>query len=247
MKLPAPLSALSALLVVLAGHSASAQTDAAICSGVGDPADGLVLAQVAAREGGRATFVRNGDAAAPACPADTAACRQNTYVVDGNLLILGKSLRDFVCATYIDGRGFGFSGWLPKNAVATIAPQASIAREKWTGRWQAPEQTIAIRANPIADTLTLAGDATYGGRDPDRVRRGAVNVGEFEVTARIPGDAFAFTPSGGKAAPYDPKSDDCGIRLRLQGKYLIALDNQKCGGMNVTFSGVYRREAKPRR
>ena len=34
--------------------------------------------------------------------------------------------------------------------------------------------------------------------------------------------------------------------LRLQGEYLIAMDNQKCGGLNVTFSGVYRRDAKPR-
>ena len=243
MKLPAPLSA---LLVVLAGHTASAQTDAAICGGVGEPANGLVLARVAAREGGRATFVRNGDAAAPACPADTAACRQKTYVVDGDLLILGKRLRDFVCATYIGGKGFGHSGWLPANAVATIAPQASIAREKWIGRWQAPEQTITIRPGPAAETLTLAGQATYGGRDPERVKRGAVNIGEFEVTARIPGDALAFTPSGGKAVPYDPKSDDCGIRLRLQGEYLIAMDNQKCGGMNVTFSGIYRKASKQR-
>lgn len=240
------LASLSALLVVLAGFSASAQTDAAICGGVGDPADALVVAKVAAREGGRATFVRNGDAAAAACPADTAACRQKAYVVDGDLLIVGKSLRDFVCATYIGSKGFGHSGWLPKNAVATIAPQDSIAREKWIGRWQAPEQTIAIRPGTTAGTLVLSGEATYGARDPDRVQRGAVNVGEFEVTAHIPGDAFAFTPSDGKAVPYDPRSDDCGMRLRLQGEYLIAMDNQKCGGLNVTFSGVYRRDAKPR-
>jgi hypothetical protein len=243
MKILAPLSA---LLVVLAGVSASAQTDAAICGGVGEPADALVVAKVAAREGGRAIFLRNGDASAPACPADTAACRQKAYVVDGDLLIVGKSLRDFVCATYISGKGFGHSGWLPKNAVATIAPQHSIAREKWIGRWRAPEQTITVRPGPTTDTLAISGEATYGARDPDRVKRGAVNIGEFEVTAHIPGDAFAFTPSDGKAVRYDPKSDDCGMRLRLQGEYLIAMDNQKCGGLNVTFSGVYRRDAKPR-
>lgn len=241
------LASLSALLVVLAGHSASAQTDAAICGGIGDPADGLVVAKVVARDGGRATFLRNGDASAPACPADTAACRQKAYVVDGDLLIVGKRLRDFVCATYVSSKGFGHSGWLPGTAVATIPPQAPVAREKWIGRWQAPEQTIAIKPGPTADTLALAGEATYGARDPERVKRGAVNVGEFEVTARIPGDAFAFTPSDGKAAPYDPRSDDCGVRLRLQGDYLIAMDNQKCGGMNVTFSGIYRKETKQRR
>ncbi len=240
------LGPLSALLVVLSGYSASAQTDAAICGSIGEPTDGLVVAKVAAREGGRVTFVRNGDASAPACPADTAACQQKAYVVDGDLLIVGKSLKNFVCATYFNAKGFGRSGWLPKSAVTTIPPQASIGREKWIGNWQAQEQTIAIKPGPTAGTLSLSGEATYGARDPERVKRGAVNVGEFEATARIPGDAFAFTPSDGKAAPYDPKVDDCGVRLRLHGDYLIAMDNQKCGGMNVTFSGIYRKVSKQR-
>lgn len=240
------LAALPALLVALTGFSAIAQTSPAVCGGIGEPANGLVVAKVAAREGGRATFIRNSDASAPACPADTAACRQKAYVVDGDLLILGKSLRDFVCATYVGAKGFGQSGWLPKNAVATIAPQASIDREKWIGRWQAPEKTIAIQPGKAAGTLILSGEATYGTLDPERVKRGAINVGEFEVTARVPGDAFAFTPSDGKAMPYDPKADDCGVQLRLQGDYLIAMDNQKCGGMNVTFAGVYRKASKQR-
>lgn len=241
------LAPLSALLVVLAGFSASAQTDAAICGGIGEPTNGLVVAKVAAREGGRVTFIRNGDASARTCPADTAACQQKAYLVTGDLVIVGKSLRDFVCATFISAKGFGQSGWLPKNALSTIAPQASIGREKWIGNWQAPEKTITIEPGATAGTLAISGEATYGARDPERVKRGAVNVGEFEVTARIPGEAFAFTPSDGKATPYDPKADDCGVRLRLQGDYLIAMDNQKCGGMNVTFSGIYRKESKQRR
>jgi hypothetical protein len=35
--------------------------------------------------------------------------------------------------------------------------------------------------------------------------------------------------------------DDCRARLRLFGPYLAIEDNTGCGGMNVTFTGVYTR------
>ena len=38
--------------------------------------------------------------------------------------------------------------------------------------------------------------------------------------------------------------DICKMTLRLVGEYLIADDNGECGGMNVTFDGVYRRKKK---
>ena len=35
--------------------------------------------------------------------------------------------------------------------------------------------------------------------------------------------------------------DACTVTLRLLGPYLVASDNGGCGGMNVHFTGVYRR------
>ena len=34
---------------------------------------------------------------------------------------------------------------------------------------------------------------------------------------------------------------DCRIRLRLLPPFLLAEDNMNCGGMNVSFTTVYRR------
>ena len=34
---------------------------------------------------------------------------------------------------------------------------------------------------------------------------------------------------------------DCAVRLRQLGPYLFAVDNQNCGGANVSFTGLYRR------
>jgi hypothetical protein len=38
------------------------------------------------------------------------------------------------------------------------------------------------------------------------------------------------------------EEDMCGITLRLVGDFLVADDNGDCGGVNVTFDGVYRRK-----
>ena len=34
--------------------------------------------------------------------------------------------------------------------------------------------------------------------------------------------------------------------MQLLGDLLVVADNQECGGMNVSFSGVYRRAVAPR-
>jgi hypothetical protein len=38
----------------------------------------------------------------------------------------------------------------------------------------------------------------------------------------------------------DAEGPECRVAMRLIGPYLIANDAMKCGGMNVTFSGIYR-------
>ena len=42
--------------------------------------------------------------------------------------------------------------------------------------------------------------------------------------------------------PYEAGDDlDCRARMRLIGPYLLVADNGQCGGLNVSFSGAYRR------
>lgn len=35
-------------------------------------------------------------------------------------------------------------------------------------------------------------------------------------------------------------SDECEVQIRKVGNFLFALDNKRCGGMNVSFDGLYR-------
>jgi hypothetical protein len=76
--------------------------------------------------------------------------------------------------------------------------------------------------------------------DPQRVVRGGVNEGGFVATVRPNNASVAFAENSDRnRLPYDPASTNCSVRLWLLGPYLMVVDNNDCGGMNVSFTGLY--------
>ena len=189
----------------------------------------------------RSYFVRDA-IEAPGCPNASAACQSKAFVVPGDEVVLSGTLGRYVCASFANGRGNVTNGWL-SDAAVTVSPAAANAPAlaDWTGRWVGLEQRINIRAN-AAGELAIEGDATYGSRDPERVKRGAVNMGDISGTVKPVGDTAAFAMGDNGTLPYEQAGDDvCRVRLRRLGPYLAVADNNNCGGHNVSFSGVYRR------
>jgi hypothetical protein len=76
-----------------------------------------------------------------------------------------------------------------------------------------------------------------------RVRRGAVNTGELAGSGKPRGQALAigYDPDRSGFPPADDAAADCAAQLQLFGRYLMVRDNNKCGGMNVSFTGLYVR------
>jgi hypothetical protein len=67
-------------------------------------------------------------------------------------------------------------------------------------------------------------------------------VGGFEGSAQPVGARLAYGEKyDGAKPPEEMNSTECLVRLWLIGDYLMAEDNRNCGGMNVSFIGVYRR------
>jgi hypothetical protein len=96
------------------------------------------------------------------------------------------------------------------------------------------------------DQVKIAGTATYGASDPARVKRGAVNEGELDDSGKPRGQTLAigYDPERyGFPPPDDAAPDGCAAQLQLYGRYLMVRDNNKCGGMNVSFTGLYVRVA----
>ena len=120
---------------------------------------------------------------------------------------------------------------------------------RWVGEWQASdEQKISIRIKKGG--LRLAGSASWGMSDPERVARGGVNIGDFDVTVPagwIEGDRLGFAITYDGVVPAgEGDAYSCRVKLRWVESRLDVEDNLMCGVLNVTFSGQYERELRNR-
>lgn len=167
------------------------------------------------------------------CPAPTAACRRKGYLVAGDRLVAWEAKGPLTRVTYLaPGSDRPGEGWVETAALRRV-PLAPPKASDWIGGWSGWESEIDITRAAKPGTFHLGGNATWGAHDPDRVKRGGVNTGMFGAEVAAPnGDRIAFA---------DSEEPACRIVLRLLGPYLLARDNGQCGGMNVTFSGIYRK------
>lgn len=206
-------------------------------------ADATPRLQMIAPGQDRVHFVKD-SADQPGCPNETAACAAKGYLVANDRVVVTGTQGAYACATFT-GAGPKFAsttGLLPLSALSD-APASSA--DDWRGTWRSgDEQEIDIK-KAAGGAIAIEGNASYGGSDPARVARGAVNVGQISATLTPAAGKAAFSASdNGEAAPYDANLGDdsvCRVRLWRLGPYLVAADNLACGGMNVTFTGVYGR------
>jgi len=190
----------------------------------------------------RVFFVK-GAADAKGCPAAGEGCRSRAFVVHGDHVFTARTSGDFVCASFVSTKGLETAGWLPAVSLQAQPVAAPAGLEAWVGTWHGNvEQNINIRRGTQKDMLSIAGDATFGALDPDRVARGGVNSGEIAADIAAQSDSLAFAMAGDATKPYDQGGDDdCRVRMRRFGDYLLVEDNRMCGGNNVSFTGTYRR------
>lgn len=204
-------------------------------------ADAELEAALVRNDGARLNFVKNATDA-PNCPSAAEACRERAYLVPGNGVIAGRRHEGFRCSIYVGSTGQVRAGWLPETGLITLPPAND---PDFVGKWRSgPEQSIAIRRDGA--NWQLEGQATYSGQDPERLRRGAVNIGDFSATVPRTGSdgptRLAFTEGPDGTLPYDKGEETaCKMRMQLVGPWLIVGDNLRCGGANVTFNGIYRR------
>jgi len=237
-----PIVSLAAFLTLLPSLAA-AQESCDLVSTLGAP-NGSPRLQAVAPGQKRVHFVKDA-AHGKGCPNDTAACAANGYVVANDRVVVTGTQGAYACATFTGGSP-NFStttGLLPLSALVD-APQA--AEGGWTGHWRSgDEQEIDIKA-AAGNAIALQGNASSGGGDPARVASGGVNMGQIDATLTPANDQAAFSDGdNGQTAPYDANPGDdtiCRVRLWRLGRYLAAADNLACGGVGVTFTGVYARE-----
>jgi len=164
------------------------------------------------------------------CPDDSAACRGRAYVVPGDIVLTGAASGSYVCALFPDSNG-GSAGYVRRDEIVPQPVATDPPLAAWTGKWRNFDNSIALRVD--GNALTASGSAYWPSANPSpRLRPGGPNLGDMGGTATPKGNVVVFAAD--EPAP-------CRVTLTLLPPFLLAADNRNCGGMNVSFTGVYRR------
>lgn len=232
----------------------AAPADAAVGSRSGaGPVDNLDQARlVKVTVGEKQSFY---DGVETGCPAETAKCRRKAYVISGDILVATAAAGDFTYVEYVSRKGANSQGAIRSAALKRFSSPAPIS-SAWTGNWKRDaEADIKISRTGQSAQLHAEGSALWGALDPVRVKNGGVHTGELSGNFEPQGEWGGVMVGANASAvrhvdrahrfPYNrPENNDCRVRLRLLGPYLLAYDDgDHCGGMNVSFTGVYRRQS----
>ena len=178
------------------------------------------VARVKGSRGSRAYFYGEDEG----CPGPAAKCRQKAYVIPGDALVVSRTFGEYVCAWFQPARGYETTGWLRADQLELSTPDANPPAARWLGEWELHENSLTISRGARAGALRVEGSAIWHGLGDN------VHVGEVNASAAPGGNTLTL------------EDDICKLTLRLVGDFLIADDNGDCGGVNVTFDGVYRKK-----
>lgn len=187
----------------------------------------------------------------PGCPAASEQCTLPTYLVAGDEVLItdfAEGEDGLVCAHYISPAGKVTSGWLDNSALtyrgdSMVRFDSTDAYGDWVSGLQDASITIGPAETPDSDYVLVSGDATRG---PP-----SYNTGSFAGPAYMTDNNWLAGYDSDQYRGDEPASsaktlsDGCRIRFRFAGHYLLVDDNMICGGLGVTFSGVYAKRNGP--
>jgi hypothetical protein len=172
------------------------------------------------------------------------ACQSKAFVMPGDVVLVGQVFDVSACAAFVNAKGQMTTGLLPNERLQLPTSPSKTIATALVGTWTRSEAEIVIKPKGRDGVLSFAGDATYGALDKGRVARGAVNLGEFSFDWKPGGHSIDVTIDGSEAKARGTLGDDntgCAVAMIALGPYLAVEDNRNCGGVNVSFTGIYRR------
>lgn len=161
------------------------------------------------------------------CPAGKG-CVLKSYVLPEDEVLVSRIYNsDWGCAWYSPKKGSPTIGWIAIGRLDLLPPSVNLMAQDWVGKWKYYDNSIIISKGQGGE-LVVKGAAFWHGLGDN------VHIGELDHKAKPTGSIL-------KLGENETSEYDCKATLRLVGKYLVASDNMNCGGVNVTFSGVYRK------
>jgi hypothetical protein len=151
--------------------------------------------------------------------------RQKAYLVGGDVVFAGPPNRGFRCAYYGSSKGKIIAGFIPIENLKPLAENNGLSIDFVIGTWNYESDSIEIKA-AAAGKVSGEGQATYQTAE-------TVNEGSFSAQAQL--------SASEKELIFKEGNDEtsCVVKIHRRGPYLVVSDNNNCGGMNVSFDGIY--------
>ncbi|SLM65058.1 putative; ORF located using Glimmer/Genemark [Dickeya aquatica] len=182
--------------------------------------------KINASEGNKAYFYD--DDTDKGCPANQAQCQQKAYLIEGDNVLVAQEQNGWSCVGF-QGKKSVFVGWLQSRLIEKQPTKPPVFND-WLGTWRNGENNITLTQGKNG-ALRIKGRAYWhGGVSPSGEEN--VHLGSLAETAQ---------PTGNRLEWGKPNEEfKCAGAMRLINGQLVVADNNECGGMNVSFSGVYR-------
>jgi hypothetical protein len=164
------------------------------------------------------------------CPNAERRCRAGYDLNPGKRVVTGRSVGKYVCAYFPHNDGGGSAGWLDWSSLRPVRVDVVPAAPSWLGKWSDGGNPI-VRITSRRGILSITGEAFWPGPDP-------LTGWPAPHTGNIDGKLIR----SGNRAHYNV--GECKIDFTLLGEMLVAGDNERCGGTNVRFNGIYRRPSR---
>ena len=137
------------------------------------------------------------------CPAKgEPACRQRSYVVNGDTVVTGRDLGAYRCA-FFPNRVGGSAGWVDRSKLQPL-PVAVPSLQDWAGNWKDGDNGLRITVQ--GGQLHVEGDAYWPSANPTPEQRPyGPNMGQVEARAAPRGAASAGSTAS-RTGPFSPAS-----------------------------------------
>lgn len=156
-------------------------------------------------------------------------CRLKSYLIPNDKVIVSRNFAGFACAWFQPAKGAETVGWIPLDKLELDETDKNFDKKTLTGTWTYYDSEIKIAATGKPDIYKITGDALWKGIGDN------VHIGELDGEAKLVGINLKYGED-------DEDEFACKVTMRLVDNFLIVSDNLNCGGVNVSFSGVYRKK-----
>ena len=150
----------------------------------------------------------------------------------GDLIAPGATQGAWSCAMI-----GGWSGWVPTDRLAPVPATPAITTQQWLGIW------VHTHVGASRDRLVLSRSPAGNGKIHVEGNAYYTNLAHNVHSGEVSGDALAMGPFLHILDTADQPGCILDLKYDIPTETFRAVDNQQCGGFNVSFDGVWRRLA----